>query len=838
MPNKVVYRSNGASVGDGMRITRVSENGQKLEVMVDNKTERFSEIVIEATPDAEEPTNPEEPPVDPVDPPTDPVDPPVDPVDPPHEHEEPHEPPVAVDPVAFTAAYVSAPDTHSHGTGTLATEHMDVMNLVRKSEATKIAVKSGNWSDPTIWHPIGVPAANDRVAIPGTIMVHYEDVIDTSIRNLRIDGVLHFDSVKSSRLVVDTIVVAPSGKFIAGSAAQPVTGKVEVLITGNGDISTSYDPKLLSRGVVSHGEVSIYGQPKTPFVKVEDALATSTVLTLKSPVTNWNVGDKLVLTGTHKEGWYYDSVLKRVSHHKSQDEELTIVAINGNQVTINKPLAFSHDAPTGYSAYLANMTRTVTFRGLVTTPVHRRGHTMFMHSNKVKVFYAAFDDLGRTDKSAPAADVGTFNPITSTSNIKGRYSVHLHKTGTVDQANPAKVVGCTVNNSPGWGFAHHSSHADFVGCVATNVFGAAFAAEDGDETGVWQNNLAINSVGVGSGDYRVKDEADKARHDNGRTGDGYFFAGRLVKAANNVAANTTNGFVWFHRSAPTDPLAANLDHPEIAYGKDKLPVDKPQIQGFLHNEAFCCYTGIIVIKANPNQGHDVRSVFKGFDAWEVVEGTHITYTAHYTFIDFNIKGKRNGRGDVGFIVGRNALDIVVVNLKADNFRDGAKGDEGFTFTIADGDYERVFVDPVFTNCGTNFVGFTSSRFKTLAASQITPGRLSFQRTSPSVWSLESDLLIDGIKTDSLGARSRSIAQDKVLLHRHNDMIPYLQNVGYWLRGNTVVLLIDDLVADRVTGDLLPLVHEVALSNTVSQLKSNWGLNNMGSKTGAKFLGNL
>ena len=31
--------------------------------------------------------------------------------------------------------------------------------------------------------------------------------------------------------------------------------------------------------------------------------------------------------------------------------------------------------------------------------------------------------------------------------------------------------------------------------------------------------------------------------------------------------NTTNGFVWMHRSAPADPLAENMDTPEIAYGK-------------------------------------------------------------------------------------------------------------------------------------------------------------------------------------------------------------------------------------------------------------------------------
>ena len=44
---RVVYESNGATVGDGVRITRVADDGQTLEVMVDAKTERFSRIILE-----------------------------------------------------------------------------------------------------------------------------------------------------------------------------------------------------------------------------------------------------------------------------------------------------------------------------------------------------------------------------------------------------------------------------------------------------------------------------------------------------------------------------------------------------------------------------------------------------------------------------------------------------------------------------------------------------------------------------------------------------------------------------------------------------------------------
>lgn len=43
---RVVYESNGSQVGDGVRITRVTDSGQTLEIMVDTKTERFSRIIL------------------------------------------------------------------------------------------------------------------------------------------------------------------------------------------------------------------------------------------------------------------------------------------------------------------------------------------------------------------------------------------------------------------------------------------------------------------------------------------------------------------------------------------------------------------------------------------------------------------------------------------------------------------------------------------------------------------------------------------------------------------------------------------------------------------------
>ena len=80
-------------------------------------------------------------------------------------------------------------------------------------------------------------------------------------------------------------------------------------------------------------------------------------LTLDVTPTNWDVGHRLVLTGTSS------------NHRNTQDEELEIVSIDGNVVTIDadsdepgiQPLKYNHLTPDGYdlSVYVANVNRNV-----------------------------------------------------------------------------------------------------------------------------------------------------------------------------------------------------------------------------------------------------------------------------------------------------------------------------------------------------------------------------------------------------------------------------------------------------------------------------------------------
>lgn len=741
---------------------------------------------------------------------------------------------------AYVAAVKALPDAHAHGDNAgMAQEHMQVLDLVDRAEATHVAIGDGDWFDPATWHEGRIPDAGAKVLIPEGVSVLYGQESDEALFSVRVDGELAFATDVNSKILLDTMVVSPTGRLEIGTEENPVDPDVDVqiVIANNGDINTSWDPSLLSRGVVSHGQVEIHGAEKASFLKVSEApMFGDTEINLSEIPEGWEIGDTIVLTGTHKKGWYWNG--SQMAYHESEDEEVVITGINGHTLTIDRPLAYNHDTPRDdLFAYVANTSRNITFSSEdgEDTAVHHRGHVMFMHSDDVDVRYAAFDDLGRTDKSTPAADVGTFGTIEPDSNIKGRYSFHFHKTGTEDQENPAMAIGNSVSGSPGWGFVHHSSHAYFTHNVAFDVFGAAFAAEDGDETGIWTSNIAIRSQGL---DIAAKDFRDADRHDNGRTGDGFFFAGRLVEASDNVAANTTNGFVWMHRSAPSHPLAENLDQPEIAYGGDTMNHQQAVIQGFHNNEAFGTRLGVHVIKHGPNQDHDVRSVLDGFLNWETGEGVILEYTSHYTLKDFDLIGTYDQNAfnspGTGFALGGNAFDMTINGITLENFQTGINLDQGWHFDDDPSNYGDVFIDLAMNNVGTEFIGFDPAKHSILSSSDLMPGRLSFTMTGDTTISDGENLYLTGIKVDSVGTRERHFDGDQQQLHFQWDIVPLIAKNGYYKTADGEnVLLLEDFVADRATGDLHKFSHVITLDMTDQQIANLYLINEYG---GAKFNG--
>ena len=102
------------------------------------------------------------------------------------------------------------------------------------------------------------------------------------------------------RTVLDTLVVYPKGSLLAGTQSAPVTGSAMIQFVDT-PLNTTFDPGQYLKGLLALGTVHMYGEPKSStFVRLaaSEPQTGATTLTLASPVTGWNVGDKLALPDT------------------------------------------------------------------------------------------------------------------------------------------------------------------------------------------------------------------------------------------------------------------------------------------------------------------------------------------------------------------------------------------------------------------------------------------------------------------------------------------------------------------------------------------------------------
>ena len=154
MAMKAVYKSNRGRVGDGLRPTRISEGGQKFEILVDEKAERYSEVIFvddEAT-----------------------TEPPV--VDEPLPEPEPETPPVGEDttPGGDTGGGVVTPPVIG---STVAVNETDLRDKITANPGKTIGMKSGRWGAFTMNGGRGVTVVAEN---PGQAIFDKFDVTNTT----------------------------------------------------------------------------------------------------------------------------------------------------------------------------------------------------------------------------------------------------------------------------------------------------------------------------------------------------------------------------------------------------------------------------------------------------------------------------------------------------------------------------------------------------------------------------------------------------------------------------------------------------------------------------------
>ena len=572
-------------------------------------------------------------------------------------------------------------------------EHVAVLELVSDAKATHVAVNSGDWFDPATWADGVVPGEGAAVVISEGVSVTYGGVSNAALATLRVDGTLSFATNTNSRIEVETFVVNAMGRLEAGTLESPLSPafNIDIVIdTSTGPIDRTEDPTQIGRGLVALGEVEMHGAEKTVYTTVEiDAMQGDTSLTLSEAPGGWQVGDTIVLTGTH-----YIEV--NHGYQGSQDEEFTIVAIDGNVITLDHEIQFDHDTPRDdLKAYVANYTRNISIEtenpdGL---PANERGHVMFMHSDAVDVRFVEFHELGRTDKSIPIdnylrdysqkgapylLDENGELQEGAQDNIVARYAVHVHRSGADDgSGDPAYFYGNAVFGSPGWGYVNHDSHVVFEQNAAYNVTGSAFVTETGNEIGAIIGNISIRNDGNVGDTLRTGVKDGKSTFDLGFGGHGFWLQGRIVAVEDNIAVGAAeSAFEYFHRGKPTGSdwedwyiPAELLAHEAIASGETEVGVNIAPIISFSGNEAFASAIGLEVVKNNPKQGHDMGTKMDSFTAWEVEVGVALEYTAHYTLTDFDLVGAPGTEFSKGIILKQESMNVYIVNANVNGFSD-------------------------------------------------------------------------------------------------------------------------------------------------------------------------
>lgn len=731
---------------------------------------------------------------------------------------------------AFVAGVRSATDTNLHDHDSpLHGEHAQAMALVDPAEASHIAIGHGSWFDPDNWHNGEVPGDDANVVIPEGVYMEYDQESDARIFTVRVDGHLEFASDTSSKMVVDTFVVAPDGQLTIGTEEAPIEDdvNVEIVIANNGKIDTDWDPALLSRGLISHGKTEIHGQLKDSHDKVsEDPMAGDKSITFDGIPEGWEVGDKIVIAGTHYEGYSTDKQTKEDVYHEPEDEVRIITKIKGDEVYFDEPLEHDHDAPReDLKTSVANYSRNVTVRSEdgEDSEVYERGHVMMMHSDDVDIRYAAFEQLGRTDKSEDLhndlRDEKTPNEYDS--NVAGRYGLHLHRTGVDDQNDPTYLEGNAVFGSPGWGIVHHDSHAVLNNNATYDTYGAGFVAETGNETGSWTDNIAIDAQGVDWGGAKGIHSGKSLNI--GISGDGFWFTGRMVDASDNVAASVNHGYIYFHRVTNEEggklPYDAELfEFAEALSFNDEAIVNETPILVFEDNEAFASRLALHVVKSSPQQGHDVHSVLDGFTGWNVEDGVNLQYTAHYLLKDFDLiavdEPGSQAKADTGIGFGKNTFDITIVDSTIEGFKYGIDLKKGYSDNMNVAEDTEHGYTVVNTDVSDN-----SNEYRNLTDEDEILGLVSTQNITPSL-DLDGPLTytgakveISGTKTDSLGTRDFPHGPDDYSLDR-DDVVRLLEENGYYTTpGGDNYMVLDIHFSDTLTGDIFTQSELVAFDDS-------------------------
>jgi hypothetical protein len=357
------------------------------------------------------------------------------------------------------------------------------------------SAKSGDWSAPATWDSGKVPAAGSRVLIRSGHAVRYDVVSAEVMRVVQVAGTLTFAHDRDTRLDVGLLRVqtgekpseqgfdceghldidekAPRPALEIGTPNQPIGAKHIALIRLH--FQPGMDPQSCPALVCCAGRMDIHGSPmpRTWLPLGATAKKGATAVTLSESAPGWKVGDRVILTATTgNKGNDFTPYRPRKANDGLETEERFIKAIDGKQLSLDKPLAYSHVVDGDFRGVVGNLSRNVVIESA--DPGGARGHTMYHRNSQGAISYAEFRHLGKED-------------------VLGRYPIHYHLVG--DTMRGSYVLGASIWDSHNRLVTIHGTNYLVVrDCVGYQSVGNGFYLEDGSEIlNVLDRNLAVQS---------------------------------------------------------------------------------------------------------------------------------------------------------------------------------------------------------------------------------------------------------------------------------------------------------------------------------------------------------
>jgi len=360
---------------------------------------------------------------------------------------------------------------------------------------------SGKWSDVQTWENGRQPQGGDFVQVRSGHVVTYDVESSAALRLLHIAGTLTFSREKDTLLDVGLIKIEPgettsedgfnchdeapsqpAGAAMPvleiGTAAAPIPDGVKATIRLRHFKGTN--PETLPAIIACGGRWEVHGAPmsRTWLKLAAPAKAGDARVTLEQPVSDWHVGDRVIITTgeatTIESGTSFQKKKEFGRPKPVGTEDRVIAAIEGAVLTLDRPLAKPHHGEGLMRCEVANLSRNVVIESA--DPAGVRGHTMYHRDSSGGISYAEFRHLGKDG-------------------VLGKYPIHFHLVRSTMRGSG--VLGASIWDSHNrWVTIHGTDHLLVRDCVGYQSRGHGFFLEDATEQwNVLDRNLAVQAFG-------------------------------------------------------------------------------------------------------------------------------------------------------------------------------------------------------------------------------------------------------------------------------------------------------------------------------------------------------